>query len=51
MLNGTLCAAQRTLTCILENYQEKEGVRVPPVLVKTKKDIRMICLNNDFFSS
>lgn len=33
MLNGTLCAAQRTLTCILENYQEKEGVRVPAVLV------------------
>lgn len=33
MLNGTLCAAQRTLTCILENYQEKDGVRVPPVLV------------------
>lgn len=33
MLNGTLCAAQRTLTCILENYQEKDGVRVPDVLV------------------
>lgn len=33
MLNGTLCAAQRTLTCILENYQEKDGVRVPEVLV------------------
>ncbi|EGR33298.1 seryl-tRNA synthetase, putative [Ichthyophthirius multifiliis] len=32
MLNGTLCAAQRTLTCILENYQEKDGVRVPQVL-------------------
>ncbi|EGR34499.1 seryl-tRNA synthetase, putative [Ichthyophthirius multifiliis] len=32
LLNGTLCAAQRTLTCILENYQEKEGIRVPDVL-------------------
>jgi len=34
MLNGTLCATQRTLTCILENYfdEEKGGVRVPKVL-------------------
>lgn len=33
MLNGTLCATERTMTCILENYQEKDGVRVPEVLV------------------
>lgn len=32
MLNGTLCATQRTLTCILENYQTEEGVVVPEVL-------------------
>lgn len=32
MLNGTLCATQRTLCCILENYQTEEGVRVPKVL-------------------
>lgn len=33
MLNGTLCACQRTFTCILENYQEEEGLRVPEVLI------------------
>eukprot|EP00917_Polyrhabdina_sp_WS-2016_P004239 GHVP01009713.1.p1 GENE.GHVP01009713.1~~GHVP01009713.1.p1 ORF type:complete len:461 (+),score=70.71 GHVP01009713.1:26-1384(+) len=32
MLNGTLCATQRTLCCILENYQTPEGVIVPDVL-------------------
>ena len=32
MLNGTLCATERTLCCILENYQTEEGVRVPKVL-------------------
>ena len=33
MLNGTLCATERTLCCILENYQTPEGVIVPKVLV------------------
>ena len=33
MLNGTLCATQRTLCCILENYQTPLGLRVPKVLV------------------
>ncbi|GBG24114.1 Serine--tRNA ligase, cytoplasmic [Hondaea fermentalgiana] len=33
MLNSTLCALTRTISCILENYQEKDGVRVPAVLV------------------
>ena len=32
MLNGTLCATERTLCCILENYQTEEGVKVPEVL-------------------
>jgi seryl-tRNA synthetase len=32
MLNGTLCATERTLCCILENYQTSEGVIVPKVL-------------------
>lgn len=32
MLNGTLCATERTLCCILENYQTPEGVKVPKVL-------------------
>ena len=32
MLNSTLTATERTLCCVLENYQEEGGVRVPPVL-------------------
>lgn len=32
MLNATLVAAQRTLCCIVENYQDTEGVVVPEVL-------------------
>jgi seryl-tRNA synthetase len=32
MLNATLCATERTMCCILENYQEAEGVRIPEVL-------------------
>jgi len=33
MLNGTLCATERTLCCILENYQTETGLRVPEVLI------------------
>ena len=32
MLNGTLCATERTLCCILENYQTDKGVKVPEPL-------------------
>lgn len=32
MLNSTLCATERTLCCILENYQTESGLRVPEVL-------------------
>ena len=32
MLNGTLCATERTMCCILENYQTKDGITVPEVL-------------------
>ena len=32
MLNGTLCATERTMCCIMENYQTPEGVIVPDVL-------------------
>ncbi|CAK65803.1 unnamed protein product (macronuclear) [Paramecium tetraurelia] len=32
MLNATLCATERTLCCILENYQTETGVKVPAVL-------------------
>jgi seryl-tRNA synthetase len=30
----TLCATERTLCCILENYQTEEGLIVPEVLRK-----------------
>ena len=32
MLNGTLCATERTLCCIVENYQTPEGLKVPECL-------------------
>lgn len=32
MLNATLCATERTICCILENYQTADGVLVPEVL-------------------
>lgn len=32
MLNGTMCATERTMCCIVENYQTEEGVVVPEVL-------------------
>merc|ERR1711953_1538910 len=32
-LNSTLCATERGLCCLVENYQEAEGVRVPRALV------------------
>lgn len=32
MLNGTLTATERTLCCILENYQTETGLKVPKVL-------------------
>ena len=34
MLNGTMCATTRVICCILENYQEADGVRIPEVLKK-----------------
>ncbi|KAL8791422.1 MAG: hypothetical protein Q9213_000038 [Squamulea squamosa] len=33
-LNATLCATERALCCILENYQTETGVKVPEVLRK-----------------
>jgi seryl-tRNA synthetase len=32
-LNSTLCATERGLCCLVENYQEADGVRVPRALV------------------
>ncbi|KAF2659009.1 serine-tRNA ligase [Lophiostoma macrostomum CBS 122681] len=33
-LNGTLCATERTLCCLLENFQTTDGFTVPQVLRK-----------------
>ncbi|KAH6889230.1 hypothetical protein B0T10DRAFT_48873 [Thelonectria olida] len=33
-LNATLCATERTLCCVLENYQTENGLNVPEVLRK-----------------
>merc|ERR1711971_90685 len=33
MLNSTLCATERALCCLVENYQEEGGMRVPRALV------------------
>jgi hypothetical protein len=33
MLNATLCATGRAICCLLETYQEKDGVRIPEVLI------------------
>ncbi|KAF5313421.1 hypothetical protein D9611_008534 [Ephemerocybe angulata] len=32
MLNGTLCATERALCCLVENYQTPEGLVIPEVL-------------------
>jgi seryl-tRNA synthetase len=32
MLNATLCATERTICCLLENFQTPNGVIVPEVL-------------------
>lgn len=33
-LNSTLCATERALCCILENYQTEDGLKIPKVLQK-----------------
>ena len=33
-LNATLCATERALCCVLENYQREDGIEVPQVLRK-----------------
>lgn len=33
-LNSTLCATERALCCVLENYQTEDGLNVPEVLRK-----------------
>lgn len=33
MLNSTLVATERCMCCILENYQTKDGIKIPKVLI------------------
>jgi len=33
LLNSTLSATERTLCCLLENYQTEKGIRIPPALM------------------
>ena len=42
MLNSTLIATERAMCCVLENYQTKEGVKVPPVLQEYMGGVRFI---------
>jgi seryl-tRNA synthetase len=42
MLNATLTATQRTLCCVLENYQTDKGFRIPKVLQKYMRDKEFI---------
>ena len=42
LLNGTLCATERTLCCIMENYQTPEGVNVPELLQPSMNGIKFI---------
>lgn len=32
LLNGTLCATERTMCCLVENYQTPEGLKIPECL-------------------
>ena len=47
MLNGTLCATERTLCCILENYQTDKGLRVPKVLIPYMNGVDFIPFKQD----
>eukprot|EP00850_Spirogloea_muscicola_P006600 SM000031S11609 [mRNA] locus=s31:660382:664976:- [translate_table: standard] len=42
LLNSTLTATERTVCCILENFQTEEGVRVPSVLQPFMMGIELI---------
>lgn len=46
MLNGTLCATERTLCCIVENYQTPEGLKIPEVLIPYMGGIDFVPYND-----
>jgi len=35
MLNGTLCAIQRTMCCLLESYASTDGIHLPEQLARS----------------
>lgn len=45
LLNGTLCATERTMCCIVENYQTPTGVNVPEVLQPFMGGIKFLPFN------
>ena len=48
MLNSTLCAITRTISCILENYQTEDGVVVPEVLRPYMDGLEIMPYVHDF---
>jgi seryl-tRNA synthetase len=42
MLNSTLCATTRTMCCIVENYQTKDGIEIPEVLQSYMGGVKFI---------
>lgn len=45
LLNGTLCATERTLCCIAENYQTPEGLNIPECLQPYMAGVKFIPYN------
>lgn len=48
MLNSTLTATERTLCCVLENYQTPDGVRVPDALKPFMAGVEFIPFRKTF---
>ena len=46
MLNSTLCANTRTMCCLLETYQQPDGIIVPEVLRKYMNNLEFIKFKN-----
>jgi len=47
MLNSTLCATERCLCCIVENYQTQGGIKVPKVLQPHMGGVKFIPFVNE----
>jgi len=46
MLNSTLTATERTICCILENYQREDGVEVPEALLPFMDGVKFLPFKN-----